>query len=487
MRRSFLILIIFLFIFNLAYGEEFFLQGVIFKGIKFTPYSQIQDLINIKPFQSYTKEKIEEEIKKIKDTKIFEDVAYSLNKINGGYELIIEVKEYPVIEKVVFPKIRLLDEKEIRKNIYSDSGRFFILAQVQEDIDKIKNLYKNYGFLLVEEPKFKFERNILSFTWKELLPIKEIIYETKSYKEEEIIKKLVNIKIGEDLNIKKIDLANQKLLRDGIPLIIKYNYKLEEDGTILYLSLVYLFKNSISFSLTSPLNFHISYSFYDLNWGRITLNSLIMRENPSLYKLTWEKENFHVLLDNNYISLLFLREFGEDVIAKVGYRFALNPQGNKALLFSFEKNTLIKREFINTNGNLLCLSLDFIGGGSPENYTLLRLLTDNYWSYGEKFEERILEAKGELRYVLGKSQEKSGINIKFSYGFPLSLNSYIFINIGGESEFDSSEIKSLSDVIFNLWGGLDFIWTDNPWILKSSIILKSIEKLEWKACTTINF
>ncbi|MCX7845392.1 MAG: hypothetical protein N2312_02145 [Dictyoglomaceae bacterium] len=487
MRKRFLILIVFIFIFNIIYGEEYFLQGIIFKGIRYTPYSQIQELLNIKPFQSYSQEIIKEEIQRIKNMGIFEDINYFLNKINGGYELIIKVKEYPIIKKVEFPKIRLLEEKEIRKNIYSDSGRFFILDKVQEDINKIKDLYKKYGFPLAIDPTYKFENNILSFIWEEIPPIKEVIYETNSNKEQELIKKLVNIKRGEDLNIIKIELANQKLLREEIPLIIKYNYKIEDNGTILYLSLMPLFKNSFSFSFYSPLNFNTLYSFYNLNIGKISINSFISKESSPFYNFSWEKENFHIILNNNYISLLFLKELGRDLKVKIGYRSPLNPQGNKALLFSFERNNLVKREYFNIKGSLLNLSMDFIGGGSPENYTLLRLLTDNYWSYGEKVEERILEAKGELKYILGNSQEKSGINIKFSYGFPVSLKSYIFLNIGGDSEFNLSEIRNFSDIIFTLWGGLDFIWTNYPWIFKSSFVFKSIEKLEWELCTILNF
>lgn len=487
MRKRFLILIIFIFIFNVIYAEEYLLQGIIFKGIKYTSYSQIQELLNIKPFQVYSQERIEEEIKRIKNMKIFEDINYYLNRINGGYELIIEVKEYPIIEKVEFPKTRLIAEKEIKKNIYSDSGRFFIADKVHEDLDKIKNLYKKYGFLLISDPKYKFENNILTFIWEELPPIREIIYESKSYKEEEILKKLVNIKRSEDLNIYKIDLANQKLLRDKTPFMIKYNYKIEDYGTILYLSLLPLFQNSFSFSFFSPSKFNMDFSFYNLNWGRISLNSLISKEDFPLYSLSWEKENFQVILNSKYFSFLFSKELGEDLTAKIGYRFPIIPNGNKTLLFSFEKNTLIKRDFLNIKGSLFNLSMDFIGGGSPENYTLFRLLTDNYWNYGEGSEERILEAKGELRYVLGNSQEKSGIDIKFSYGFPILAKSYIFINIGGDSKFNLSEVESLSDIVLSFWGGLDFVWINYPWIFKSSLIFKSIEKLEWEVYTIINF
>ncbi len=486
MRKKFLILLVFIFIFNVIYGEEYFLQGIIFKGIKYASYSQIQELLNIKPFQSYSREKIEEEINRIKDMKIFEAINYSLNKINGGYELIIEVKEYPIIEKVEFPNIRLLKEEIIKRNIYSDSGKFFMLVKVEEDLNKIRDLYKKHGFPLKTDPKYVFKNNILKFEWEELPPIKEIIYDTKSQKEEDLIKRLVSIKRGEDLNTKEIDLANQKLLREEIPYVVKYNYKAEEDGTILYLYLMPLFPNSLTISFYSPLNFNINYSFYNLNWGRISLNSFVSEENNPLYKFTWEKENFYLSLENNYISLLFLKDFGRDFVARVGYRSPLSSQGNKALLFSLERNTLIKRD-LNIKGSLLNLSMDFVGGGSPENYTLFKLLTDNYWNYGEELEERILEAKGELRYVLGNSQENSSVNIKFSYGFPIFPKIYIFLDIGGESEFKLAEIKSLSEIVFTFWGGLNFVWTNYPWIFKSSLVIKSLEKLNWEVYSVINF
>lgn len=487
LKKIFYILIILILIFSIAFGEEeYFIQGIIFKGIKYTPYSQIQELFNINPFQKISLNIIEEEITRIRNLKIFRDVKYSLNKIDGGYELIIEIVEFPVINSVNFPKIRLLREEEIKRNIYSNIGKFFIPERIQEDIKKIKKLYEDKGYTLKSDPKFSFDDNILIFFWEELPPIKEIIFEGNNQKEKEILKE-ADIKIGEDFNKKKIELANQRLVRKDIPFRIEYNYKIEDDGTILYLSLRPLFFNSLNISLISPLSLKIGYDLFSLNIGKFSFSSLISKESFPLYSFLWKYEEFSLALENNILSLSYEREFRENFYAKVGYKLPLGISGNKSLIFSLERNTLIKGDILYIKGNLQSLNVDFVGGGSPENYTSLKFLSDNYWSYGEGLNERILTFQGELKYIIGTSSENSSINLKFSYGFPIADKNYILLSIGGDSNFKLSEVKKLDDIIFNLFGELNWTWSNYPWIFESLLIFRGPEKLDWRINSTLNF
>ena len=177
----------------------------------------------------------------------------------------------------------------------------------------------------------------------------------------------------------------------------------------------------------------------------------------------------------------------KDFNTKVGYKFPVGFQGNKALIFSVERNTLIKRDALYVKGSLQDLSIEFVGGGSPENYTSLKFLSDNYWSYGEGLNERIISFQGKLKYIIGTSSENSGVDLKFSYGFPITDKNYILLVIGGDSNFKTEEIKKLEDIVFNIFGGLELIWSNDPWFFKSFLNFRGPEKLDWEMKFTLNF
>jgi len=488
LKRVLFLLIILSLIINITLGEEFFIQGIVFKGIKYTPYSQIQELLKIKPFQTLSLEVIENEMERIRKLSIFQEISYRLNKIDGGYELVIEVKEFPIISEVKFPKIKIFKEEEIKKNIYSASGKFFIETKIKEDLEKIKKLYESNGFILSKDPEYIFKDNILTFYWEELPTIKNIIFETKNEKEREIIKKELDLRLGEYFNTKEIELANQRLLRENIPFTINYRFELEEDGIILYLSLKPLFLNSINLSIYSLNNLDLRYVFYNLNLGTISFDLSFSKNSYPFYSIFWNYDRFSLNLDNTYGIFLYKDEFKRDFTIKIGLKIPIFSIGNKAILFSFERNTLVKHNnFLYLNGNLQKFDIEFVGGGSIENYTSLNFLSDNYWSYGKGLDERIIEAKGELRYIIGDSTENNNINFLFSYGFPAMNQNYIFLFTGGESNFKTGEIKSFQDIAFNFYGGLNWIWLHEKWIFELSFVFRGPEKLEWKMKSILNF
>lgn len=483
LRRVIFILVLLIGIINFAFAEEYLIQGIVFKGLKYTPYSKISDLLTIKPFQKVTLEDIEANIKKIEELKIFESVKYSLNKLDGGYELIIEVKEFPVISKIQFPSIRQLNVDEILNKIGSKEGGFFIKENVEEDIKTIIKLYKDKGYILKTSPTFSFKDNVLYFYWEELPPIKDIVYETKNQREYEILKE-IDLRIGGDFNVNKIDVENQILEKRNIPLKINYKIDIENDGSIIHLYLEPLYNSSVNLTFSSPLNLAMDYKLFNSNLGLISFSTMISKDRIPSYVLSWQYYPFNLKVSNSYLSLSFRKEFSNSLSAEIGYNLSFQD-GNKYLDFSLERNNLVKRDYLYTKGDKENLMVQFAGGGSTENYSNIGFSFESYWSYGEELEERILSLQGYVNYIIGNALEKEGFYIKLSYGFPVFKDSYIFLGIGGESNLRWREISNINDIQVNLLGTLNWLWKKDNLLLNSSITYKGATHLEFSA--TYNF
>ncbi|HOL39741.1 MAG TPA: hypothetical protein PKY18_05475, partial [Dictyoglomaceae bacterium] len=123
MKKSIIFLMIFAFLISFSYAEEnYFVQGIVFKGIKNVPYNTVQTNFGIKVFTSVSEDEINREISRLKDSGLFKNVGYTLQKVDGGYNLIVLVEEYPIVSQIKFPDAKLVPLQEIKEKIYSTEG-----------------------------------------------------------------------------------------------------------------------------------------------------------------------------------------------------------------------------------------------------------------------------------------------------------------------------------------------------------------------------
>jgi outer membrane protein insertion porin family len=105
-----------------------------------------------------TREKLNESLKNIFATGFFSDA--DIHMLDGG-ELLVRVKENPVINRVVFEGNNAINEKDIEKEVQVKPRQVYTKSRVKSDVQRILDLYRRSGrFAAIVEPKIiKLEQN----------------------------------------------------------------------------------------------------------------------------------------------------------------------------------------------------------------------------------------------------------------------------------------------------------------------------------------
>ena len=143
------ITILLLFFFNFAYGAEIKIDGNDrFSKETIKVYGEIQDK------DTYSREEVNEILKRLYETNFFEEVKISfLNNV-----LKIDVKEYPLINTLEIQGEQAKKYKEvIFDTLMSKEKGAFVKNNISQDIATIKNIYESLGFNFVEVDAQIFE------------------------------------------------------------------------------------------------------------------------------------------------------------------------------------------------------------------------------------------------------------------------------------------------------------------------------------------
>jgi len=126
------------------------INEIVIKGNKRVDDTTIRSLITFQKGTDVTRSQVNETLKKLNDTGMFEEV--DLSEENGV--LFIKVAESPRINKIVFEGNKSIKDKDISVEISSKERGFFSRNRAYLDAAKIKELYQAAGrFLVSVEPK----------------------------------------------------------------------------------------------------------------------------------------------------------------------------------------------------------------------------------------------------------------------------------------------------------------------------------------------
>ena len=106
---------------------------------------------NLQPGQEYTAETLDAALKDLYATELFADVV-----ITGGETgaLVLEVKENPVINRIILEGNKRIKTEKIQPEIRLAPRQIFTRSKVRSDVDRIIELYKRGGrFAATVEPK----------------------------------------------------------------------------------------------------------------------------------------------------------------------------------------------------------------------------------------------------------------------------------------------------------------------------------------------
>ena len=116
----------------------------------------------------YNPEKVQADVQAIYDLGYFSKVWVETKQYPDGIELIFKVQEFPPVKEIRISGNTALSYDEIRKVMILSLGQIMNWKIFQHDLERIKALYSDNGFLItaVEEINFS-EEGVISFTIKE--------------------------------------------------------------------------------------------------------------------------------------------------------------------------------------------------------------------------------------------------------------------------------------------------------------------------------
>lgn len=132
-------------------ASDVYVQNVDVTGLQRVELETILSYIDIKKNQTVSQEKLDEALKQLYATGLFADVSMS---VTGNGVLDIRVVENPIVNKRVFDGNEKIDDALLEKEVQLAPRSIFSRAKVQEDVQRILDVYKRSGrYAVVVEPK----------------------------------------------------------------------------------------------------------------------------------------------------------------------------------------------------------------------------------------------------------------------------------------------------------------------------------------------
>lgn len=110
----------------------------------------IVSLISSNIGDTFSKDKIQADMKAVFDSGYFQDVQVRLEPFRDGYRVIFLVKENALITDIVIEGSTVLKAQEVKDVMILDKGQVFSQKILQNDLDRISQLYKDKGLILAQ-------------------------------------------------------------------------------------------------------------------------------------------------------------------------------------------------------------------------------------------------------------------------------------------------------------------------------------------------
>lgn len=126
------------------------IRSVTVQGSQRLEQDTILSYIRIRPGQTYTQALGDQALKDLYATELFADVSIR----NNGGDVVVQVKENPVINRIILEGNKRLKEDKILPEIKLAARQIFTRSKVRADVARIIELYKRQGrFAATVEPK----------------------------------------------------------------------------------------------------------------------------------------------------------------------------------------------------------------------------------------------------------------------------------------------------------------------------------------------
>ncbi|MEL7129411.1 MAG: outer membrane protein assembly factor BamA, partial [Pseudomonadota bacterium] len=128
------------------------IRSVVVEGNQRIEARTIQSYLLLGPGDAFDPQRLDISLKTLFATGLFADVDIG----RRGNDLIVQVVENPIINRVLFEGNRAIDDDKIREEIQAEPRGIFTAARVQADVQRILELYRQSGrFAAQVSPQYK--------------------------------------------------------------------------------------------------------------------------------------------------------------------------------------------------------------------------------------------------------------------------------------------------------------------------------------------
>ena len=125
-----------------AYAADVYVRDIQVVGLQRVENETVMSYLDIDKSKVVSEDKMDESLKQLYATGLFEDVSFS---VTPDGRMIISVIESPMINERVFDGNDKVDSAMLEKEVQSAPRTTYNKARVQEDVQRILEVYKRNG------------------------------------------------------------------------------------------------------------------------------------------------------------------------------------------------------------------------------------------------------------------------------------------------------------------------------------------------------
>lgn len=125
-----------------VYAQDIYVKKINVDGLQRVEPETIYSYLNIKQNSKVTQDELDAAFKHLYDTGLFSDINFDTS---SGNILTITVKENPIIGKVAFDGNDKIDDKILETELLLSSRSVYDKAKVQQDVQRILDIYRKTG------------------------------------------------------------------------------------------------------------------------------------------------------------------------------------------------------------------------------------------------------------------------------------------------------------------------------------------------------
>ncbi len=120
-------------------------KGIEVIGNKSIGVAAILSKIKTRVGQAYIENVISDDLKRLYNTGYFFDVKVDKKEEDGGYKVIINLVEKPIVEEITFSKLRYFNKRSLETKMKTKKGKFLDNKSLKDDINTIQEMYAKKG------------------------------------------------------------------------------------------------------------------------------------------------------------------------------------------------------------------------------------------------------------------------------------------------------------------------------------------------------